>query len=59
MLKKQFTIEPVSRAPDLDKRIRMKVDASDLATEKVLSMKCEDGVWRPVAYLSKLLNKTE
>ena len=46
-------------APDLDKKMRMKVDASDFATERVLSMECEDGTWRPVAYLSKLLNETE
>jgi len=25
----------------------------------VLSVKCEDGKWRPVAYISKLLNKME
>ena len=25
----------------------------------VLSMKCEDGKWQPVAFLSKSLNKTE
>ena len=35
----------------------MEVDASDYATEGVLSMKCKDGKWRPVAYLSKFLNK--
>ena len=46
-------------APDLDKKIRMKIDASDYATGEVLSMECEDGRWRPVAFLSKSLNKTE
>ena len=35
----------------------MEVDASDYATEGVLSMKCKDGKWRPVAYLSKFLNE--
>ena len=25
----------------------------------VLSMECEDGLWKPVVFLSKLLNKTE
>ena len=44
-------------APDLDKKMRMEVDASDYATEGVLSMKCKDGKWRPVAYLSKFLNE--
>jgi len=28
--------------PDLDKKIRVEADASDFATEGVLSMKCED-----------------
>jgi len=35
------------------------VDVSDYATEGVLSMECEDGKWRLVAFLSKSLNKTE
>ena len=29
------------------------------ATEGVLLMKCEDKKWRPVAYISNLLNETE
>jgi len=37
----------------------MEVDASDYATGGVLSMECEDGLWRPVAFLSKSLNETE
>ena len=39
--------------------MRMEVDISDYAMGEVLSMKCEDGRWRPVAYLLKLLNETE
>ena len=35
--------------------MRMEVDASDYATGGVLSMEGEDGKWRPVAFLSKLL----
>jgi len=38
--------------------MRMEVDASDFVTGEVLSMECEDGRWRPVAYLSKSLNGT-
>ena len=37
----------------------MEVDASDYVTRGVLSTKCEDGKWRPVAFISKLLNTTE
>jgi len=45
--------------PDLDKKMRMEVDASDFVTGGVLSMECEDRRWKLVAYLSKLLNETE
>ena len=46
-------------ALDLDKKMWMEVDMSDYATGGVLSMECEDKLWRPVAFLSKSLNKTE
>ena len=58
-LKKRFTEEPVLVAPDIDKKMRMEVDASDYSTGGVLSMECEDGLWRPVAFLSKSLNEME
>ena len=58
-LKKKFTEEPVLVVPDIDKKMRMEVDASDYATGGVLSMECGDGLWRPVAFLSKSLNETE
>ena len=46
-------------APDIDKKMRMEIDASGYVMEGVLSMECKDGLWRPVAFLSKSLNKTE
>jgi len=58
-LKKRFTEEPVLVAPDIDKKMRIEVDVSDYATGGVLSMKCGDGLWRLVAFLSKSLNETE
>jgi len=39
--------------------MRVEADGSDFATGGVLSMKCEDKKWRPVAYISKLLNEAE
>ena len=51
--------EPVLVTPDLDKEMRVEVDASDFAMGEVLSMKCEDEKWRPVAYISKSLNEAE
>jgi len=58
-LKERFTKEPVLVALDLDKKMRMEVDVLDYAIREVLSMKCENGIWRPMAFLSKSLNKTE
>ena len=58
-LKEQFTKELVLAAPDIDKKMRMEIDALDYVTGGVLLMECEDGLWRPVAFLSKSLNKME
>jgi len=58
-LKEWFTKEPVLAASNIDKKMRMEVDALDYATGGVLSMEYEDGLWRPVAFLSKSLNETE
>jgi len=49
----------VSAVPDLDKKMRMEVDISDYTMERVLLMKCENGKWRPVAFLSESLNETK
>jgi len=58
-LKERFTKEPVLVAPDIDKKMRMEMDASDYVMGGVLLMECEDGLWRPVAFLSKSLNEME
>ena len=58
-LKGRFTKELVLAAPDLDKKMRMEVDASNYAIGGVLSMECKDGRWRPVVYLLKSLNVME
>jgi len=39
--------------------MRIIVDALDYTMGGVLFMECEDGRWRLVVYLSKLLNETE
>ena len=41
-LKKRFTIEPVLITPDLDKKMRVEIDASDFTTDRILSIKCKD-----------------
>ena len=58
-MKQKFTKEPVLAALNIDKKMRMEVNVSDYATGEVLSIECEDGRWRPVAFLSKSLNKTK
>jgi len=51
--------EPVLIILDLDKEIRVEIDTSDFAIGGVLLIKYEDKKWRPVAYISKLLNEAE
>ena len=58
-LKERFTTEPVLVTPDLDKEMRVEVDASDFTIDGVLSMKGEDERWRPVVYISKSLNEAK
>jgi len=58
-LKKKFTKELVLAVLDLDFKKMMEVDILDYIMRGVLSMKCEDRQWKPVAFLSKSLNETE
>jgi len=52
-------MRPVLVVPDLDKEIRVEVDASEYAIKGVLLMKCEDEKWRPVVFILKSLNEAE
>jgi len=58
-LKAVFTTEPILAILDIDREMRVEVDASDYVTGGVLSTKCKDGKWRPVAFISKSLNAME
>jgi len=55
-LKRVFTMKPVLVVPDLDKEFRVEADTSNYATGGVLSMKCSDEMWRPIAFISKSLS---
>ena len=55
-LKKKFMQEPVLAASDLNKKMRMEVDASDYMMGGMLSIE-EEEKWKPVVFLSKLLNE--
>jgi len=52
-------IEPILATPNLDNKMRVKVNALDYVIGEVLLMRYEDKKWRLVAYISKLLNDTE
>jgi len=58
-LKAVFTTKPVLAIPDINREMRVEVDASDYATGGVLSTKYENGKWRLVVFISKSLNATE
>ena len=58
-LKEWFTKEPVLAVPDIDKKMRIEMDALDYVMGGVLSIEYEDGLWRLVAFLSKSLNEIE
>ena len=58
-LKRIFTTKLVLATLDLDKEFRVEADTSNYATGGVLSMKCSDELWRPVAFISKSLSDIE
>ena len=58
-MKKAFILEPVLAVPDLDREMRVKADASNYATERMLLVKYEDGKQRPVVFISKSMNTTK
>ena len=36
---------------DLNKKMKVKANTLDFATDEVLLMKCKDEKWRPIAYI--------
>ena len=58
-LKAVFTTRPMLATPELDKEFRVEADASNFTTGGVLSVKCDDNLWQPVAFISKALNEME
>jgi len=52
-------IKPVLAAPNLDKEFRVEADALNYATGGVLSIKCSNEKWRPVAFIFKSLSNIE
>ena len=47
---------PVLAVLNLDKKFRVEANALNYTTREVLSIKCSDKLWRPVAFISKFLS---
>jgi len=51
-LKATFTRAPVLQYPNQDHKFHLETDASEFTVRGVISVKCKDGEFRPVAYMS-------
>ena len=51
-LKAAFTTVPMLQYPDQDREFCLGTNASEFAIRGVISVKCEDGKFRPIAYMS-------
>ena len=58
-VKDEITSEWVLMIPKPGRPFRMETDASDFTITAILSQLDEDGIWKPVAFMSKSLNKAE
>ena len=58
-LKAAFTKAPVLQYPDQDREFRLETDASEFAVGGVLSVKGDDGDFRPVTYMSHSMTPPE
>ena len=58
-LKRRFIIKLVLVVPNRNQEMRVETDTLDYVTGGMLSVKGEDGKWRPVAFISKLLSLPE
>ena len=58
-LKAAFTTVPMLQYPDQDCEFRLKTNTSEFAIGGVISVKCDDGEFRPVAYMSHSMTPPE
>ena len=58
-LKAAFTTAPVLQYPNQDREFRLETDTSEFAVGGVISVKCIDGEFRPVAYMSHSMTPPE
>jgi len=50
---------PILAIPDNKRKMQLETDASGYAIRGVLSQQQEDNSWKPIAYLSRAMNKIE
>ena len=50
-LKAAFTTVPVLQYPDQDRKFHLETNASEFAVRGVISIKCDDGEFRPITYM--------
>ena len=58
-LKAAFTTAPVLQYPDQDHKFCLETDASEFAIGGVISVKCDDSEFRPVAYMLHSMTPSE
>ena len=58
-LKAAFTTAPVLQYPDQDHEFHLETDASEFAIRGVISVKCNDGEFRPITYMSHSMTPPE
>ena len=58
-LKAAFTTAPMLQYPDQDCKFHLKTNASEFAIGGVISIKCDDGEFRPVMYMSHSITPPE
>ena len=58
-LKATFTTAPVLQYPNQDCESHLETDASEFTIRGVISIKCDDGEFRPVAYMSHSMTPPE
>ena len=58
-LKAAFTTVPVLQYPDQDREFCLETETSEFAIRGVISVKCDDGEFRPVTYMSHSMTPPE
>ena len=58
-LKAAFTTAPMLQYPDQDHKFRLETDVSEFTIGGVISIKCDDGKFKPIVYISHSMTPPE